>query len=139
MAPKGEVWTDEETLSLINAWSNAKILAMMQETNRNSNIYSEISEAMVKDGHTRDWKQCRTKAKHLKNQYKKYKDSMKKSGSKREKEPKFFKELDRFLGDTPEAEGLECAIDSSFREDVTDDETEEGKSVIVIAFFNFKP
>ena len=40
MAPKGEVWTDEETLSLINAWSNAKILAMMQETNRNSKIYS---------------------------------------------------------------------------------------------------
>jgi hypothetical protein len=137
MVTKGEVWTDEETLSLINAWGDSKILAMMQETNRNSKIYSEISEAMVKDGHKRDWKQCRTKAKHLKNQYMKYKDSLKKSGNRRGKEPKFFKELDRILGDTPEAEGLEHAIDSSFMEEMADDDSEEGKSVIVDFIFLF--
>ena len=56
-------------------------------------------------GIKRDLKQCRTKGKHLKTSYKKYKDSLARSGAARVKEPKFFEQLDIFLGDQPEAIG----------------------------------
>ena len=66
-----------------------------------------------KKGIHRDWMQCRTKFKHMKSEYKKFKDNLSRSGAGRGKEPKFFQIMDGFLGDRPEAEGLKNSIDTS--------------------------
>ena len=48
----------------------------------------------------------------LKAEFETYNDYCKKSGSARKKEPTFFKELSNFLGDRPEAKGLDNYIDT---------------------------
>ena len=113
MAKRGEVWTVEETRALIGAWGDRKIQEKIDGNHRNASIYSSISEELKKLGFDRDWKQCRTKAKHLKNEYKKYNDGLGKSGNSRKKPPMFYCELDNFLGDRPEATGLVNGVDTS--------------------------
>ena len=112
---RGEMWSDGETLPLINAWSDRKILEKLQGCHRNSDIYTTIAEILKKEGFLeRHWKQCRTKCKHLKTQYKKIQDGLGKSGNSRKRKlPKFYDLMDNFLGDRPEAVGLENAIDTS--------------------------
>ena len=51
--------------------------------------------------------------KHLKTEYKKYKDALGCSAADRGKSPKYFNEMDVFLGDQPEATGLSITIDTS--------------------------
>ena len=116
MSTRGDTWGEMETSALIHAWSDRKILEQLEECHRNVTIYTEIAENLAKQGYKRDWKQCRTKCKHLKAQYKKYKDGLSRSGSSRGKPPKHFDILDRFLGDRPEAVGLENAVDTSTSE-----------------------
>ena len=55
----------------------------------------------------------RTKIKHLKIMYKRYIDSLASSGAGRRKSLTFFDELDKFLGDKPDATGIENSIDIS--------------------------
>jgi len=112
-AKKGEQWTEAETRALIAAWGDRQIQGKIDKSHRNADVYSEISKSVAKHGFPgRDWKQCRTKAKHLKAEFKTYNDSCKKSGKARKKEPTFFKELSNFLGDRPEAKGLDNCIDT---------------------------
>ena len=96
-AKKGEPWTEAETRALIAAWSDRQIQEKIEKTHRNADVYADIAKAVEKQGFPgRDWKQCRTKAKHLKTEFKNYNDSCKKSGNGREKEPTFFKELSNY-------------------------------------------
>ena len=61
---------------------------------------------MKKKGIRRDWTQCRTKFKHLKTTYKKHKITYHDQGQEGAK-------VQSFLGDRPQAEGLENSIDTS--------------------------
>ena len=112
MAKRGETWSDDEVLALISIWSDEAILKMLAISHKNADIYGKISSKLETLGFKRDLKQCRTKVKHLKTTYKKYKDALARSGAARVKEPKFFEQLDIFLGDQPEAIGIDGAIDT---------------------------
>lgn len=79
---------------------------------KNADIYGKMSAKLETLGFKRDLKQCRTKVKHLKTTYKKYKDALARSRVARVKEPKFFEQLDIFFGDQPEAIGIDGAIDT---------------------------
>ena len=93
MAKRGETWSDEETLKLICRWGEAKIQKKLDNCHKTTAVYKEISAYLAKDGFNRDFGQCRTKIKHLKSEYKKYKDSLRRSGARRSKEPMFFRNL----------------------------------------------
>jgi hypothetical protein len=113
-AKKGEIWSEEECLALLSAWGDEEIQKKLRGTHKNSDVYKKMSCMMKKSGgFDRDWILCRTKVKHLKSEYKKYKDSLSRSGAGRGKEPKFFEKIDYFLGDKPEALGVENSIDTS--------------------------
>ena len=104
-------WRKHELSSLLGV--TAKFKKKIDKSHRNADVYTEIAKAVAKQGFPgRDWKQCRTKAKHLKAEFKTYNDSCKKSGNARKKEPTFFKELSNFLGDRPEPKGLDNYIDT---------------------------
>ena len=107
MAKRGEAWSDDEVLALISIWSDEPILKMLATSHKNADIYGKISSKLETLGFKRDLKQCRTKVKHLKTTYKKYKDALARSRAARVKEPKFFEQLDIFLGDQPEAIGVD--------------------------------
>lgn len=114
MSKRGETWSNEETSALIAIWGDQEIQKKLSNCHKNSDIYKIISDKLEKvNGYERDLGQCRTKIKHLKIMYKKYKDSLASSGAGRRKPPKFFDELDRFLGDKPDATGIENSIDIS--------------------------
>lgn len=129
MAKRGETWSDDEVLALISIWSQESILKMLATSHKNKDIYGKMSAKLETMGFKRDFKQCRTKVKHLKTTYKKYKDALARSGVARVKEPKFFEELDVFLGDQPEAIGIDAAIDtlSSSISEETEKNSELGK------------
>ena len=77
---KGEQWTEAKTRALTAVWGDRQIQAKMDKSHRNADVYTEIAKAVAKPGFPgRDWKQCRTKAKHLKAEFKTYNDSFKKS------------------------------------------------------------
>ena len=112
MAKRGETWSDDEVLALISISTDEAILKMLATCHKNADIYGKISSKLETLGFKRDLKQCRTKVKHLKTRYKKYKDALARSGAARAKEPKFFEQLDIFLSDQPEAIGIDGAIDT---------------------------
>ena len=113
MAKRGETWSENETKALLSVWGREEIMEMLNNTHKNAEIYEKISKEMSVLGYQRDLIQCRTKVKHLKTEYKKYKDALGRSAADRGKSPKYFNEMDVFLGDQPEATGLSIAIDTS--------------------------
>jgi hypothetical protein len=112
MSKRGETWSEAETAYLISAWGDHDIQEKLGTTHKNSEIYTAISATMKDNSYDRDSNQCRTKIKHLKQVYKAYKDALAVSGAGRKKMPKFFKEMDVFLGDKPEAIGLESSVEA---------------------------
>uniref|UniRef100_A0A8C6J7D5 Uncharacterized protein n=2 Tax=Melopsittacus undulatus TaxID=13146 RepID=A0A8C6J7D5_MELUD len=92
----GKHWTVNEVRALIRIWSDKNIQQQLEGTVRNKRIFEQVAARLQKFGIDRDWKQCRTKYKNLKHEYKSVK-SAQDSGSAR-KSMKFFKELDAILG-----------------------------------------
>ena len=90
MAQKRELWSEKECLALLSAYGTEEIKKKLEGTHKNANIYRKISDIMGKKGIHRDWMQCITKFKHMKLEYKKFKDTLSCSGAGRGKEPKFF-------------------------------------------------
>jgi hypothetical protein len=136
MAKRGETWSDDEVLALISIWSQESILKMLATSRKNKDIYGKMSAKLETLGFQRDFTQCRTKVKHLKTTYKKYKDALARSGAARVKEPKFFDQLDVFLGDQPEATGIDAAIDtlSSSISEETENKSDLGKWKFNLSF-----
>ena len=60
-------------------------MEMLNNTHKNAEIYEKISKEMSVLGYQRDLIRCRTKVKHLKTEYKKYKDALGRSGADRER------------------------------------------------------
>ena len=97
MSKRGETWTDKEVRDLISIWSREEIMKMLSNTHKNADIYNKMSTEMSVLGYQRDYLQCRTKVKHLKAEYKKYKGAIGRSGDDRGKPPKYFDEMNIFL------------------------------------------
>ena len=93
-------WTDEETLKLIEIWSEDKIQEELDGCKKNKHIYDKIAARMTKAGFERTFDQCRIKVKKLRAEYRKVKDGNNKTGEDR-KEWKYFEAIDDILGTRP--------------------------------------
>ncbi|XP_049742195.1 bifunctional phosphoribosylaminoimidazole carboxylase/phosphoribosylaminoimidazole succinocarboxamide synthetase isoform X3 [Elephas maximus indicus] len=89
----GKHWCDNEVRALIHVWSDEKIKQMLEGATRNKEIFEEIARRLMQFGIDRDWKQCRTKYKNLKYEYRAL---QKKNGNPRRK-MRFYEEVDCIL------------------------------------------
>uniref|UniRef100_W5N9E8 PurE domain-containing protein n=1 Tax=Lepisosteus oculatus TaxID=7918 RepID=W5N9E8_LEPOC len=95
----GKHWTDDEVRALLYVWSDRRVQAQLEGAARNRSIFQEIARRLQRFGIERDWKQCRTKYKNLKYEYKTARSSQ---GSGRAwKNMKFFKEVESILENRP--------------------------------------
>ncbi|XP_045852842.1 multifunctional protein ADE2 isoform X1 [Meles meles] len=91
----GKHWTVPEVRALIGIWSDVSIQQQLEGTVRNKRIFEQIAAKLQKFGIERDWKQCRTKYKNLKHEYKIVRMAQDQGITK---SMKFFTELDAILG-----------------------------------------
>ncbi|XP_072605046.1 bifunctional phosphoribosylaminoimidazole carboxylase/phosphoribosylaminoimidazole succinocarboxamide synthetase isoform X5 [Vulpes vulpes] len=91
----GKHWTVPEVRALIGIWSDINIQQQLEGTVRNKRIFEQIAAKLQKSGIERDWKQCRTKYKNLKHEYKTVRMAQDQGITK---SMKFFTELDAILG-----------------------------------------
>ncbi|XP_074922228.1 uncharacterized protein LOC142046870 [Chelonoidis abingdonii] len=92
----GKHWTVNEVRALIHIWSDKNIQQQLEVTVRNKRIFEQVATRLQKFGIERDWKQCRTKYKNLKHEYKNIKNAQ--DSGNTSKSMKFFNELDAILG-----------------------------------------
>uniref|UniRef100_A0A8C3LRD4 Myb/SANT-like DNA-binding domain-containing protein n=1 Tax=Chrysolophus pictus TaxID=9089 RepID=A0A8C3LRD4_CHRPC len=92
----GKHWTVNEVRALIHIWSDKNIQQQLEGTVRNKRIFEQVAARLQKFGIDRDWKQCRTKYKNLKHEYKSIKNGQDSGSTSRSM--KFFNELDAILG-----------------------------------------
>ncbi|XP_051930088.1 multifunctional protein ADE2 isoform X3 [Hippocampus zosterae] len=108
---EGRHWTDEEVRALLCVWADRRVRESLKSTLHNKYIFQEISSQMQRTfGVVRNWKQCRTKYKNLKYDYKMAKSTHAaragRSGSPG-KYMKFFHEVEAILlGGGPEEGSL---------------------------------
>ncbi|XP_025889284.1 uncharacterized protein LOC112942546 [Nothoprocta perdicaria] len=96
----GKHWSDNEVKALINIWSDEKIQQMLEGATRNKEIFEEIARRLMKRGIDRDWKQCRTKYKNLKYEYRALQKENEHHGNPRRK-MRFYDEVDCILRRQP--------------------------------------
>ncbi|XP_042324677.1 trihelix transcription factor GTL1-like isoform X2 [Sceloporus undulatus] len=92
----GKHWTVNEVKALIRVWSDKSIQQQLEGAVRNKRIFEHVAARLQKIGIEKDWKQCRTKYKNLKHEYKSVKDA--RHSGNTSKNMMFFKELDAILG-----------------------------------------
>ncbi|XP_062858561.1 multifunctional protein ADE2 [Trichomycterus rosablanca] len=111
----GRHWSDKEVRALLNIWAEREMQVRLQSTHRNKAIFQEMARRLeIQHGVVRDWRQCRTKYKNLKYDYK---------VSKSQGRPmRFFTEVDTIL----QGKELEDLIDEE--EDFTRQEPERDQS-----------
>lgn len=99
----GRHWTDEEVRALLIVWADRSIRERLKCTLRNKSIFQEMACQMQRHfGVVRNWKQCRTKYKNLKYEYKTAKTAQAaraRSGASPAKYMKFFDEVEAILLD----------------------------------------
>ena len=97
---RGSSWSDNELTALISIWGEAGVQQQLDGATRNRAIYEKIAKGMRDAGFPRDWKQCKSKIKNMKQDYKKIKDHNTITGNGRQTS-KFFDRLDCILGHRP--------------------------------------
>lgn len=98
----GRHWTDDEVRALLCVWADRHIRERLKSTLRNKSIFQEMARQMHRTfGVVRNWKQCRTKYKNLKYDYKTAKSAHTAGGSAAGpgKYMKFFDEVEAILLD----------------------------------------
>ena len=94
------IWTDEETLKLVEIWGDDAIQAMLEGSRRNKDVFKKIAREMEAAGYSKTAEQCQGKIKKLKYEYKKIKDKHSQTGEGR-KDWKFLEPMDAVLGHKP--------------------------------------
>ncbi|XP_061833399.2 bifunctional phosphoribosylaminoimidazole carboxylase/phosphoribosylaminoimidazole succinocarboxamide synthetase [Nerophis lumbriciformis] len=100
----GRHWTDDEVRALLCVWADGRVRDRLKSTLRNKFIFQEMSRHMQRTfGVVRNWKQCRTKYKNLKYDYKTAKSAHEGDGSSGSsgagKYMKFYDEVEAILMD----------------------------------------
>uniref|UniRef100_A0A4W5PCA4 Uncharacterized protein n=1 Tax=Hucho hucho TaxID=62062 RepID=A0A4W5PCA4_9TELE len=99
----GRHWTDEEVRALLCVWSDHHVRQRLKGTLRNKAIFQEMARCMQRGfGVVRNWKQCRTKYKNLKYEYKTAKSAQAAAGSSGSgpgRYMKFFDEVEAIVLD----------------------------------------
>jgi len=100
---RGDAWTHEETVFLIELWGDQHVQDQLENTpRRNLEIYKRICSDM-KDrlpDFCRSAQECRTRIKRVKTKYVKTKRANNKFGEKRKTFP-YYDRLDNLLGTRP--------------------------------------
>ncbi|MFT7809459.1 uncharacterized protein LOC108922797 isoform X1, partial [Arapaima gigas] len=114
----GKHWTDEEVQALLYIWADPQVQQRLQGTVRNKSIFQEVAKQLQRFGVHRDWKQCRSKYKNLKYDYKNAKSA---AGGYFGRTMKFYREVEAILegralrtkgaGEQPEQEDANAAPD----------------------------
>ncbi|XP_062991250.1 bifunctional phosphoribosylaminoimidazole carboxylase/phosphoribosylaminoimidazole succinocarboxamide synthetase isoform X2 [Elgaria multicarinata webbii] len=107
----GKHWCDNEIRALINIWSDEEIQQMLEGATRNKEIFEEIARRLMKAGIDRDWKQCRTKYKNLKYEYRALQKESDQLGNARRK-MRFYDEIDCILRSQPPETFTEVITDT---------------------------
>ncbi|XP_045329905.1 multifunctional protein ADE2 isoform X1 [Leopardus geoffroyi] len=89
----GKHWCDNEVRALIHIWSDEKIKQTLERATRNKEIFEEIARRLMQFGIDRDWKQCRTKYKNLKYEYR----VLQKKNGNPQRKMRFYEEVDCIL------------------------------------------
>lgn len=86
----GRHWSDKEVRALLTVWGDKEVHKQLQRSHRNKAIFQEMANRLERQhGVVRDWRQCRTKYKNMKYDYK---------VSKSQGRPiRFFAELDAIM------------------------------------------
>ncbi|XP_051954314.1 uncharacterized protein LOC127623817 isoform X1 [Xyrauchen texanus] len=67
----GRHWSDKEVRALLNIWADKEVNKQLQRSHRNKAIFQEMARRLEhQHGVVRDWRQCRTKYKNLKYDFK---------------------------------------------------------------------
>lgn len=102
----------EETLALIQVWSDKNIQDQLEGAKRNEKVFQLIAEKLSALGVDCTTKQCRDKIKTLKHTHRTQKDNNSRSGAAR-KTDRFYALLDEILGSRPSMRN-DGVLDSSF-------------------------
>ncbi|KAK6493096.1 multifunctional protein ADE2 isoform X1 [Huso huso] len=116
----GKHWTDDEVRALLHIWSDSNIQTQLEGAVRNKSIFEEIANKLQKFGIDRDWKQCRTKYKNLKYEYKTVRSAQ--GSGNTCKSMKFFNELDAIL----QCRTAKQSDKKYEQEDISEEETHQG-------------
>lgn len=121
----GRHWSDDEVRALLCVWADKHVQQQLQRTLRNKSIFQEMAHRLQQQyGVVRDWKQCRTKYKNLKYEYKIAKSThdagMPASTSSQVRAMKFFSEVETIL------QGKE--LDAGEEDDRDEEEDEEERT-----------
>ncbi|XP_037106360.1 multifunctional protein ADE2 isoform X2 [Syngnathus acus] len=134
---EGRHWTDEEVRALLCVWADRRVRESLKSTLHNKYIFQEISSQMKRTfGVVRNWKQCRTKYKNLKYDYKMAKSTHAARGgatSNPGKYMKFFHEVEAILLDHDLEEG---SLGMQRRLGHGENTTAAGESEVVIEIDN---
>ena len=69
MADRGSVWSESETRTILEIWSEREIQRQLQAVVRNDVVFVKIAEELAKRGYQQTVAQCRGEIKALKNRY----------------------------------------------------------------------
>lgn len=114
----GRHWSDKEIRALLNIWADRDMQVRLQSTHRNKAIFQEMARRLeLQHGVVRDWRQCRTKYKNLKYDYKVSKTQG--------RTMRFFTEVDAIL----QGRDIEDFLDDedSPRKETEGDQTDESR------------
>ncbi|ROL51021.1 Multifunctional protein ADE2 [Anabarilius grahami] len=86
----GRHWSDKEVRALLTVWADKEVHKQLQRSHRNKAIFQEMARRLeCQHGVVRDWRQCRTKYKNMKYDYKVSKSQG--------RQIRFFAELDAIM------------------------------------------
>ncbi|XP_040886126.1 uncharacterized protein zgc:113263 isoform X2 [Toxotes jaculatrix] len=91
------VWTEQETVALIEVWASDDVQHSLKTCVRNGHIFADISEKMAAMGYLRTAEQCHSRIKRLKKTYRRYCNSQRSGG--RPAMFRYFHRLAPVLGD----------------------------------------
>jgi hypothetical protein len=93
-------WSEDETILLINLWSEDNVQAQIEGCRRNREVYESLARQMGEAGYNRTGVQCREKMKKMKADYWKIRDNNNETGRARWSTA-IFEALDKILGEKP--------------------------------------
>ena len=97
---RGETWSKEETISLVNIFSSENIENDLECGGRyNMAIFSQVSKKLSEIGYDRDAKQCKRKMNKIKSEYHQFVSKRKRSGQGTLREPFWFSKIDELLSE----------------------------------------
>ncbi|XP_036375592.1 uncharacterized protein zgc:113263 [Megalops cyprinoides] len=89
------LWSEEETLALLNLWGEDEFQEKLKGCVKNRHLFSQISKKMAARGYSRTPQQCQSRIKRLKTSFRQCSDSPR----QQQVECKFYNQLEAIMGE----------------------------------------